>query len=88
MVKESLPDIDIQMTAEDLAAMCRDHYRPITGARGITGYIEGVIKPEIAGTVLFNPESTGTILIGYDKETQSVVMHPPQTNETSNTGTR
>lgn len=88
MVKESLPDIDIKMTAEDLAAMCRDHYRPVTGARGITGYIEGVIKPEIAGTVLFNPESAGTILIGYDKEARSVVMHPPQTNETSNTGTR
>jgi ATP-dependent Clp protease ATP-binding subunit ClpB len=86
MVKESLPDIDIQMTENDLAAMCRDHYRPVTGARGITGYIEGVIKPEIASTVLFNPESAGTILIGYDKETQSVVMHAPQANEALKTG--
>ena len=85
-VQESLPDIDIQMTARDLAAMCRDHYRPITGARGITGYIEGVIKPEIATTVLFNPESVGTIFIGYDEESQSVVMRPPQVVETSGTG--
>jgi ATP-dependent Clp protease ATP-binding subunit ClpB len=88
MVKESLPDIDIQMSAQDLAAMCRDHYRPITGARGITGYIEGVIKPEIATTVLFNPDSKGTIFIGYDDETQSVVMNPPQVADTSGAGSR
>ena len=77
MVKEISPDIEIQMSDTALAAMCRDHYRPVTGARGITGYIEGVIKPEIATTVLFNPDSSGTILIGYDESTQSVVMHPP-----------
>jgi ATP-dependent Clp protease ATP-binding subunit ClpB len=86
MVKESLPDIDIEMKHKALAAMCRDHYRPITGARGITGYIEGVIKPEIATTVLFNPESAGTIFIDYDEETQSVVMHPPQVIAASSTG--
>lgn len=86
MVKESSPDINIEMADEALAAMCRDHYRPITGARGITGYIEGVIKPEIATTVLFNPESVGTILVEYNEETQSVIMHPPQVTENSNTG--
>ena len=79
MVQESLPNIDIQMTGEALSAMCRDHYRPITGARGITGYIEGVIKPEIATTVLFNPESAGTILIEYDDKTRATVVHPPRT---------
>ena len=78
MVKEISPNIEIQMSDTALAAMCRDHYRPVTGARGITGYIEGVIKPEIATTVLFNPDSSGTILIGYDEPTQSVVMHPPE----------
>jgi len=83
MVKESLPDIDIQMPPEALAAMCRDHYRPITGARGITGYIEGVIKPELATTVLFNPESAGTILIDYHEETQSIVVHPPRATDAS-----
>ena len=86
MVKESLPDIEIEMKPKALAAMCRDHYRPITGARGITGYIEGVIKPEIATTVLFNPESAGTIFIDYDEESKSVVMHPPQVIAASSTG--
>jgi ATP-dependent Clp protease ATP-binding subunit ClpA len=78
MVKESSPGIEIRMTDEALAAMCRDHYRPVTGARGITGYIEGVIKPEIATTVLFSPESSGTIVVGYDEATESVVMRPPE----------
>jgi ATP-dependent Clp protease ATP-binding subunit ClpB len=78
MVKESLPGIEIRMADTALAAMCRDHYRPITGARGITGYIEGVIKPEIATTVLFSPESSGTIMVDYDEAAQTVVMHPPE----------
>jgi ATP-dependent Clp protease ATP-binding subunit ClpB len=78
MVQESLPQIDLHMTEKALSAMCRDHYRPVTGARGITGYIEGVIKPEIATTVLFNPDSAGTIQIDYDEEKQAAVIRPPQ----------
>ena len=46
MVKSTLPSVSVEMAPSDLAAMCRDHYRPISGARGITGYIEGVIKPK------------------------------------------
>ena len=53
MVQSTLPNVSVNIDAAALKAMCRDHYRPITGARGITGYIEGVIKPEIANTVLF-----------------------------------
>ena len=78
MVKESSPGIEIEMSEQAIAAMCRDHYRPVTGARGITGYIEGVIKPEIATTVLFSPESAGTIQLDYDQDSQTVVMHAPE----------
>jgi len=77
MVKQSLPNIDIVMSQESITKMCEQHYKPASGARGITGYIEGVIKPEIASTVLFSPDASGTILIEYDNETGAVVIHPP-----------
>ncbi len=78
MVQATVPEISIEITPEALSAMCRDHYKPITGARGITGYIEGVIKPEIANTVLFNQQAKGSIVIEYDEAEQTVVLHPPK----------
>ncbi len=78
MVQTTSPGITIEILPAALKAMCKDHYKPITGARGITGYIEGVIKPEIANTVLFSPEATGTINIDYDQDKQTVVLHPPK----------
>ena len=75
MVKATLPEVSVDIEAKALTAMCRDHYRPVTGARGITGYIEGVIKPEIANTVLFNQQAKGRILIDYDEKQQSVVLN-------------
>ncbi len=77
MVQASAPEITVDISQQALSAMCRDHYKPITGARGITGYIEGVIKPEIANTVLFNQDAKGSILIEYDEENKTVVLHPP-----------
>ncbi len=78
MVKASLPEISIEISEEDLAAMCKDHYKAISGARGITGYIEGVIKPEIANTVLFDQQASGSIVISYDKAAKAVQLQPPQ----------
>jgi ATP-dependent Clp protease ATP-binding subunit ClpB len=67
MVKKTLPKVSVEIDPKGLAAMCQDHYMPVTGARGITGYIEGVIKPEIANTVLFDQQAEGRITIGYDE---------------------
>ncbi len=78
MVQITSPEISIEISDTALTSMCRDHYKPITGARGITGYIEGVIKPEIAHTVLFNPEAAGVITIDYDEANQTVVLQPPK----------
>lgn len=83
MVQTSSPNIHIEIEPKALTSMCRDHYKPITGARGITGYIEGVIKPEIAHTVLFNQEASGTIMIDYDEEKQTVIIHPPIASQPS-----
>ncbi|MGB5165884.1 MAG: AAA family ATPase, partial [Woeseiaceae bacterium] len=77
MVKATLPDVSVNIGANALSAMCRDHYKPVNGARGITGYIEGVIKPEIANTVLFDEQAKGMIQIEYDEATKSVVLHSP-----------
>ncbi|MGM8935471.1 AAA family ATPase [Pseudomonas neustonica] len=77
MVRASMPNLTIAMDNTALAAMCRDHYKPVNGARGITGYIEGVIKPEIANTVLFADQSSGTITIGYDEAERCAVMSLP-----------
>ncbi len=79
MIKASAPDLSVEIAPPALAAMCRDHYRPVTGARGITGYIEGVIKPEIANTVLFDRQAAGSITIDYDDKAKTVVVHPPVT---------
>jgi ATP-dependent Clp protease ATP-binding subunit ClpB len=81
MVQATLPEVSIEIGDKALAAMCRDHYQPVTGARGITGYIEGVIKPEIANTVLFNQQAKGSIVIGYDEAKRDVVLHPPKAAE-------
>lgn len=68
MVKSNMPGLTVEMEEAALVEMCRDHYKPVNGARGITGYIEGVIKPEIANTVLFDSEASGVIRIGYNSE--------------------
>lgn len=74
MVQSTNPNIDIVMEHEDLSNMCRDHYIPSNGARGITGYIEGVIKPKIANTVLFDQDASGTIELKYDVAAKSVLV--------------
>jgi len=74
MVKISSPNIEVDFPEKDIALMCRDHYKPVSGARGITGYIEGVIKPEIANTVLFDESASGKIVINYDEKAKDVVV--------------
>ncbi|MGB5336708.1 MAG: AAA family ATPase [Woeseiaceae bacterium] len=78
MVKQTLPDLSVTIEQAALKAMCRDHYLPVTGARGITGYIEGVIKPEIANTVLFDERASGTIMIDYDEASKAVLVGTPE----------
>jgi ATP-dependent Clp protease ATP-binding subunit ClpB len=83
MVQSSLPALSVAMEDGPLEAMCRDHYRPVNGARGITGYIDGVIKPEIANTVLFNVDAQGVITIDYDSERQAARIQIPQGRATA-----
>lgn len=75
MVQRTNPDVIIEMEAGALRSMCEDHYEPSSGARGITGYVEGVLKPQIANTVLFDEEAKGTIRVEYDHDSRSIVVH-------------
>ncbi len=77
MVQSGMPGLTVVMEDAPLAEMCRDHYKPVNGARGITGYIDGVIKPEIANTVLFNSEASGVLTIGYDSERKAARIEAP-----------
>jgi ATP-dependent Clp protease ATP-binding subunit ClpB len=78
MIKDNGKAIDIAMTDEDLATMCADHYKPVNGARGITGYIQGKIKPSVAKATLFTPDAEGTMTIEYDAEEQTVKVNAPK----------
>jgi ATP-dependent Clp protease ATP-binding subunit ClpB len=80
MVQANSPDLSVDISDEALAAMCRDHYKPVNGARGITGYVEGKIKPEIANTILFNGDAKGTIMIDYDHEKKEAIVKAPVEN--------
>jgi ATP-dependent Clp protease ATP-binding subunit ClpB len=86
MVKKTLPLVSVTLDPAALTAMCRDHYKPVTGARGITGYIEGVIKPEIANTVLFDQQAEGEILIRYDETHRAPIIEALATRATANAG--
>ena len=76
LVKFNRPNLDIAIDDKDIEAMCKDHYIPIQGARGITGYIKSTIKPAIAKTLLFDDSAEGVIKISYDSETKKVTVNP------------
>ena len=79
MVSSTVPGLEVDMGETALREMCADQYTPINGARGITGYIEGVIKPEIANTVLFSKNAHGTIIIHYQNQEITVLVNSNRT---------
>ncbi len=76
MVEASRPGLEVTIDDSDIAAMCRDHYDPVQGARGIVGHIKSTIKPAIARTLLFDDSAEGTIKIDYDESKGQVTVHP------------
>ena len=77
MVNKSRAGLDVEIKAEALTKMCEDNYQPVHGARGITGYIQTMIKPAIAKTLLFEDDVQGTMIIEYHTETKTINVHPP-----------
>jgi ATP-dependent Clp protease ATP-binding subunit ClpB len=81
MVQANKPELSVGITHEELAEMCKDHYKPVEGARGIVGYIQGKVKPAISKTILFEPDAKGNIMIGYDTDNKQVTVSAPQPKE-------
>lgn len=81
MVQSNRPGLQVGMGAEDIAAMCKDHYEPVQGARGIVGYIKSMIKPAIARTLLFDDSAEGKIQVDYDANAKKVTVHPVNKEE-------
>ncbi len=77
MIESNRAGLDITIQDQVLQAMCKDHYQPIHGARGITGYIQSMIKPAIAKTLLFEEGVAGIMQIDYKTETRQITVHPP-----------
>ncbi|MCB9990732.1 MAG: ATP-dependent Clp protease ATP-binding subunit [Rhodospirillales bacterium] len=84
MVRHKNPKLSVDISDGELKEMCEDHYIPVQGARGIKGYIQSKVKPEIAKTVLFEEAAEGVMNITYKKEpgsaqgTGTVTVHAPK----------
>lgn len=62
----------IQMDDATIAALCRDKYDPVRGARGIPGFFTSKIYPAVAKEILMNPEQSAIMKVGYDETTGEV----------------
>lgn len=71
-IKSQGRDIRIILNDASLAAICKDHYSPANGARGIPGYFAAKVHPVIANMLLESDLSTGTVRIAYDKKTRDL----------------
>lgn len=64
----------VEMSPEDVVAMCEDKYEPKNGARGIMNYIEKEITSDVADTVLTQPDTPGTVRVKYNKVAKKAEM--------------
>jgi ATP-dependent Clp protease ATP-binding subunit ClpB len=91
-VKGQGRDLTITLNDESLAALCKDHYQPANGARGIPGYFATHIHPAVANTMLETQQVSGTMEVVYDAAAKSLsVVHanraaPEPTGGTTRTG--
>lgn len=60
--------LEVVISKEDKAAMCKDKYVPSEGGRGIMRYIEQTVTSDVAETMLRHPEDKGVIQVTYDRD--------------------
>ncbi len=69
--------LSIEMSDASLAAICKDHYQPVNGARGIPGYFATQIHPVVARTMLQVEQAQGVMRIEYDSAKKALqIIHP------------
>ncbi len=70
-------ELSIEISSDSLAAICKDHYTPANGARGIGGYFATKIHPVVANTILRAENAKGVMEVTYNSETKELhIVHP------------
>ena len=69
-------DLAIAISDESLAALCKDHYVPANGARGIPGYFATHIHPAVANAILETQSLRGTMEVIYDSDARRLSIRP------------
>ncbi len=59
-------DVEVVMTPDCIAALCRDRYNPVHGARGIPGFFASEVYPNIARKLLSEPGLISRLEITYE----------------------
>ncbi|MGN7438601.1 MAG: AAA family ATPase [Alcanivorax sp.] len=77
-IKAQGKDLSISISDESLAAICKDHYTPSNGARGIPGYFATTIHPVVARTLLEVEQASGVMEVVYDAQTKTLDIIPPK----------
>ncbi len=76
-IKAQGKELNIEIAPDSLAAICKDHYTPANGARGIPGYFTTNIHPVVANTILQAENAKGTMEVQYDSATGKLkIVHP------------
>ncbi len=80
-IKAQGRNIQIEIDEPSLAAICKDHYSPSNGARGIPGYFAAKVHPVIANMLLESELSAGIMKVTYDKKTKDLQVVPSAATE-------
>jgi ATP-dependent Clp protease ATP-binding subunit ClpB len=76
-------DLVIEISQESLAALCKDHYDPRNGARGIPGYFATRIHPAVANTILKTQQARGAMEVVYHPSSKELEIRPSLVEETA-----
>ena len=82
-IKAQGKELSIEITANSLAAICKDHYSPVNGARGIPGYFATKIHPVVAKTLLQSENAVGVMEIEYSSDSRELQILHQQVKESA-----
>lgn len=80
-IKAQGRDLVIGIDDKSLAAICKDHYTPSNGARGIPGYFATTIHPIVAQTLLETDQASGAMDVVYDAKAKKLDVVPSKSQK-------
>lgn len=78
-IKAQGKNLTITISEQSLVDICKDHYSPANGARGIPGYFSSRIHPEVANTLLRQENAHGILEVTYDKSSKELSVSAVET---------